>query len=356
MARFLKNRIKTKGASPGSLIFIGKQKIAKPRMRVLAYSEEDITEIEWTNIEEINIYRDKQPVTWLNIDGIHDIELIQKIGEIFNIHSLHLEDMLNTDHRPVLIEGDDYIAFILKMLYFDDTDDKLKSEQCSIILKEKFLITFQERVGDVFEPVRERIRKKKGRIRTCKGDYLAFALFDTIIDNYIYLIEGIGERIERLEEKIYYHPSRQLSREIYNHKMELNFFRKSVRPVRELISQLMKSETGLIERENYKFLHDLNQQAIQAIEAIETYSAIVTDQLNMYNTIIGNRLNEIMKILTIFTAIFIPLTFFTGIYGMNFEYMPEIKYKYSYLFFWIWIIIVTSAMIIYFRKKKWLGK
>lgn len=356
MARFFKKRTLSRGEVPGSFIFIGKQKIEKPRIRIIDYTDENLEEIEIKDFNEIKKYVNSKSVTWLNIDGLHDIELIKQVEELFEIHPLHLEDILNTDHRPVLIEGDNYILFILKMLRFEEEEKKIHSEQFSMMLKNNFVITFQERVGDVFEPVRERIRKKKGRIRTSGTDYLAYSLFDTIVDNYIYLIEGIGERIEELENMIYKSPSQSVAKEIFNHKMELNFFRKSIRPVREILNQLYKSETGLVNKKNIQFFNDLNQLVLQAIEAIETYNYIITDQLNIYNTVISNRMNEIMKVLTVFAAIFIPLTFFAGIYGMNFEYMPELKFKYGYLFFWIWIVIVAIIMLIYFRKKRWINK
>lgn len=353
MPRFFKTWKVNKGQAPGSFVFIGEKKIEKPRLRIIDFNENNIEEFELSSIDEVEKFKNKKSVTWLNIDGLHDIQLIKRIEQLFGIHALHLEDILNTDQRPVLIEGKGYGIFILKMLKNAD-GNKLLSEQFSLILKDNFIITFQERVGDVFEPVRDRLRHKLGKIRNKDGDYLAYSLLDTIVDNYIYIIENIGEKVEDLEEKIFKNPDNKVSKEIFNYKMELNYFRKCVRPVREMINQLFKEESDLFDEDNYKYLNDLNHLVLQAIEAIETYNVIITDQLSMYNTLVSNKMNEIMKVLTVFAALFIPLTFFAGIYGMNFEFIPELKLKYGYLYFWILIVIAATSMIVYFKRKKWL--
>jgi magnesium transporter len=325
-----------------------------PVIKLMEYDAENLVEKEIDSIEDAASCKDSDSVSWINIYGIHDLGLIQRLGEIFGFHPLFLEDILNTDQRPKYENSDSYEAFILKMLKYDEASKRISSEQITLILGKNYVLTLQEQTGDVFNPVRERIRSRKSSSRLMDSDYLAYALLDTLIDNYILIIESIGREIESLEERLFSNPDKSLVEEIYTYKTELSYLRKSVRPIKDVMSHQMKSEDSFFQEKHHHFLKDLNDLIIQATEAIELYSGMISDHLNIYSTNISNRSNEVMKVLTIFASIFIPLTFIAGIYGMNFEYLPELTFKYSYLIFWGVVLCVSIGLLIYFKRKKWL--
>ncbi len=354
MARFLKDRIKTKGQAPGTLVFIGNRKMDAPLIQVIEYNSEYLEEKECSTIEDA--YKNIKPscVTWINVYGLHDLELIRKIGEVFSIPLLILEDIVNTDQRPKYEEAENHDIFFLKMLRQEEKDSRVHAEQISIILGENYLLTLQEKRGDVFTPVRERIRKNKGTLRLRGNDYLAYALMDTIVDNYTYLIERIGGQVEDLEDRLFSRKDSTIVEEIYAYKTELNYLRKSVRPVKELMLSLLKTENSFFKESNSHYLNDLYDLVTQSTDAIELYNNLVADQLNIYNTNASNRLNEVMKVLTIFASIFIPLTFIAGVYGMNFKYIPELEYQYSYPIFWGVVIATIIILFIFFKRRKWL--
>ena len=354
MARFLKNREAVKGLSPGAVVFVGQQKMETPRLRVIDYTPSELTESELESIASGAAYKATNTVTWINIDGLHDMDLMREVGKAFDLHPLLLEDILNTGQRPKLEEFDPHLFMVLKMIRLDKETDRIFAEQLSLVVGPTYLLTFQEQVGDVFEPVRERIRKQKGRIRISGVDYLTYALLDTVVDNYIHIIERLGEQIEDIEEEILANPDPSVMERINDLKREMNYLRKSIRPAREAILQLSKLDCDLIQEQNVPFLKDLLDLVTQATEAIDTYRDMLSDHLNIYNSAVSNRLNDIMKVLTIFAAIFIPLTFIAGIYGTNFEYLPELHYKYSYFIFWGVMLTVAFSMLLFFRKKKWL--
>lgn len=353
MARFLKKSSKTIGKSPDSLIFVGSQKVETVKTRVIDYDETILSEKDLTDIKDGSFYKETQTVTWININGLHNTGYIGEIGKVFDLHPLILEDILNTGQRPKFEEYDNCIFIVLKMVRYNESENILENEQLSIVLGDKFLLTFQERPGDVFDPVRERIRRQKSRIRGSGTDYLAYALIDTLVDNYISVIEKIGEQIEDLEEEILNSQSDDVMEKINAFKREIIYLRKSVRPSREAISKMLRTESPLIHEKNLPFFKDLDDLFNKAAEAIETYKDLLTEHLNIYNSVVANRMNDIMKVLTIFAAIFIPLTFIAGIYGTNFEYLPELQYKYSYFIFWAVLIVMAGALLYYFKKKKW---
>ena len=354
MARFLKNREANKGLAPGSLVFIGNQKMENIRIRVIDFDDAKLEEQELKDIQQSAKYKETNTVTWINLDGLHDIDTINKLGKAFELHPLLLEDILNTGQRPKMEEFDNCLFIILKMLRYDDEKQIIIGEQLSMVAGHTFLITFQERVGDVFEPVRDRIRKQKGRIRAAGIDYLAYALIDTVVDNYIYLISRLGEKIEDIEVGILEDTSTKTLGQINNYKRELSYIRKSIRPTRDFISRLNRLESEFIQEETKPFLNDLLDLISQASEAIDLYTEMLSDQLNIYNSNVSNKMNDVMKVLTIFAAIFIPLTFIAGIYGTNFEYLPELHFKYSYFIFWGILITITTGMLIFFKRKGWL--
>ena len=354
MARFFKKREATKGQSPGALIFIGNKKVDNIRLRVIDYDQAQLKEDELKNIADGAKFKQTKTVTWINVDGLHDLSIMKEIGQTFDLHPLLVEDILNTGQRPKLEVFDNCLFIVLKMIRYEKEKQMFVNEQLSMVLGDTFLLTFQEQPGDVFEPVRERIRNQKGRIRGAGIDYLAYALLDTVVDNYIFIIEKLGEKIEDIEEEVLEKADSGVMEKINMFKREMNFLRKSVRPAREAIIQLSKLDSELIREQTIPFLKDLQDLITHAAEAIDTYRDMLSDQLNLYNSVISNRMNDIMKVLTIFAAIFIPLTFIAGIYGTNFDYLPELHFKYSYFVFWGVMITVAAVMLLFFKKKKWL--
>lgn len=354
MARFLNDRKAASGQMPGSLIHLGTKKLEKVRIRLLNYSIDNYVETEPEKLDDCLPYIEKDKVSWINIDGLHDAGVIQKLGDLFEIHGLLLEDMLNTDQRPKVTETEKLMIVILKLLEYDEKTDRLSSEQISLILDDSYLITLQEKVGDYFDPIRDRIRKSKGRLRRKGADYLTYALLDTIVDNYLLIIETLGNMIEKTEAQIFTpNQPKGLMQKIYKHKTEINFLRKNVRPVKEILHRLIENESGFIADENMKYFQDLNDLVVQATESIEIYQMMLNDQMNIYHANLDSKANEIMKVLTVFSAFFIPLTFVAGVYGMNFDNLPELHFKYGYLYFWTIMVLITLGLIIYFRKRKW---
>jgi magnesium transporter len=354
MARFLKKDATGSRRPPGSVVFVGSQKVEKARVWVMDFTHEQLQEFELAESPLGAHFRKTDTVTWINVDGVHDTDLIVKIGEDFDLHPLVLEDIVHTGQRPKMEEYDEYLFLVVKMLRFDPALEKVTGEQMSMVLGKNFLLTFQEQPSDTFEPVRERIRRQKGRIRGTGVDYLAYALLDTIVDHYIVVIERLGEKIEDIDEEILAGISADLLSKITLYKREMNYIRKSVRPFREMILQLNSLDSELISETTGPFLKDMQGLSLQAVEIIDTYREMLIDHLNIYNTGINNKLNEIMKVLTIFSAIFIPLTFIAGVYGTNFDYLPELHYRYSYGIFWVALIVVALVMIRFFKKKGWL--
>ena len=354
MARFYKKRHERVGHGPGSFIFVGQQKEDEPLIRLIDYDERTLAEEEIKNTEDLHGLLDTTSVSWINVDGLHDMDLMRRIASSFNLHPLLVDDILNTGQRPKVIEYEDKIYIVLKMLTFDESQKRINSEQLSLVVGKHYVLTFQERRGDVFDPVRNRIRRQKGRIRGAGVDYLTYALMDIVTDNYIHIIERLGEAIEELEISVLSNPKPEVMEQINTYKREMIYLRKVIRPVKEAVQNMIKSDGGFIQQKNAPFFNDLDDHITHAIEVVDSYREMLSDQLNMYNTVMGNRMNDIMKVLTIFAAIFIPLTFIAGIYGTNFEYVPELSYRYSYFIFWGVLIVIGGIMVGFFRRKKWL--
>ena len=354
MVRFMKRVSKKVGLSPGTLVHIGEQKTERVRIRIIDYDEQRIEEKDLDTIEECFPYKDQPGTIWINIDGLHEISVIEKIGKHFNLHPLVLEDILNTDQRPKLDAHEEYVFLTLKMLTFNDAKHQLTMENISIILGSSFVITFQEVEGDIFASVRERLRKGRGRIRTGGADYLAYALVDAIVDHYFVVLEKIGDEVESLEEELVANPSPQTLQTIHKLKRELIFLRRSVWPLREVIGTLERGEVGMIQNKTTVFLRDVYDHTIQVIDTVETLRDMASGMLDVYLSSVSNRMNEVMKVLTIIATIFIPLTFIAGIYGMNFKHMPELDWPWAYPVLWLLLIGIFVTMLLYFRRKKWL--
>jgi magnesium transporter len=353
MARFLKNTDARKGLQPGSLVFIGKKKIEECIITVISYDEDTIDEKEIDDIGDSSAFVRDTGVAWINIDGLHCAEVIRAAGKHFAIHPLLLEDIMNTGQRPKLEEFDDGLFLVLRMLWFNEEKDRIISEQLGMVIGKNYLLTFQEEPGDGFAPVRDRLKNKKGRVRSQGPDYLAYSLLDTVVDSHIEIIEELGEKIEVLEEEILTDPGRDVMERINHFKREMNYLKKCIRPARDLVVQLLNSESPLVKNQTVPFLKDLADLFTQASEAIDTYRDMLADMTHLYNAVINNRMNDIMKILTIFAAIFIPLSFIAGVYGTNFEYFPELHYRYSYYIFLGVLFLIAMSMLVFFKRKKW---
>jgi len=354
MPKLFKKSRKKLGLPPGTLVFEGEQKVDKARITLIDYDEANFQEKEVEKIEDCFPFKDEPTVTWINVDGLHDIELVEKLGKHFDIHPLVLEDIVSVGQRPKMDDFDDYIFVVLKMLSYDEKSGDLLSEQVSLLVGPNFVISFQEREGDVFDSIRQRIRNKKGRIVKRGADYLAYALLDVVVDNYFYILEKVGDRVEVMDEVIVENPDPENLQEIQAMKSEMIFLRKSVWPLREVISGLERSESKLIKKSTDIYLRDVYDHTIQVIDTIETLRDMISGLLDIYMSSISNRMNEVMKVLTIIATIFIPITFIAGIYGMNFEYMPELKFAWAYPVVWFVIIVVIAGMVTYFKRKRWL--
>jgi magnesium transporter len=350
----MKRRKKKIGLPPGTPIYTGEKKEEKVRISIIDYTEALFQEMEVENIEECFPFKESPSVTWINIDGIHRVDLIERIGKHFKIHPLILEDIVNPQQRPKMEDFGEYIYIVFKMLQYDEKENLIKIEQVSIILGENYVISFQEMRGDIFENIRDRIRIGKGRIRKMTSDYLAYALMDTIVDNYYTILESLGDRIEEIEGKVVTDPKPETLQEIHRLKRDMVFLRKSVWPLREVISSLERDELSLIHKATRKFFRDVYDHTIQVIDTIETFRDVLIGMHDTYLSSISIRMNEIMKVLTIIATIFIPLTFITGVYGMNFAFMPELKWSWGYFGVWGAILIIAISMLIFFRRKKWL--
>jgi len=352
--RQIKRHSKKAGLPPGTLVHIGEKRAEKIRITLIDYDERNFQERPVETIEKCFPFKETPTVTWINIDGLHDIETIEKAGQHFGLHPLILEDILNTGQRPKFEDYEKYLFIVLKMLRYNDDDNTIQSEQISLVLGQNFVLSFQEVVGDVFDQIRERIRNAKGRIRKMGPDYLAYALIDAVVDNYFAILERVGETIEAVEEEVVTNPNEKTLQQIHALKREMISLRKSVWPLREMISGLERSESSIIKETTDIYLRDVYDHTIQIIDSIESFRDMVSGLLDIYLSSISNRMNAVMKVLTIIATIFIPLTFVAGIYGMNFKYMPELEWKWGYLYLWTIVVIVGICMLIYFRRKKWL--
>jgi len=342
------------GKPPGTLIYTGHRQQEQLRISSFSYDEQEYSEQEVPQIEDVFPLRDSQRTAWINIDGLHAVDQIEKLGGHFGIHSLLLEDILNTNQRPKMEDMGDYLCIILKMIDFDEKNGDLDSEQVSIILGKEYVISFQERRGDVFESIRERIRKGGGRIRRMKADYLAYCLVDAIVDHYFVALERVGEQLETLEERVMEDPDSGALQSLYDLKRQLLNLRKSVWPVREIANRLDRSESALIGQKIKIYLRDIYDHTIQVIDMLETLRDMHTGLFDMYLSNVSNKMNEVMKTLTIIATIFIPLTFVAGIYGMNFQHMPELTWRYGYFAVLGLMAGLFIGMMIFFKKKKWL--
>ena len=353
MARFIRKQKHEIGLAPDELLFRGVQKSDTVLLRIIDYNAENLQEKEIQQVQDALEYRNSDTVTWFNIDGVHDAEVMREIAKGFGLENMMLSDVMDTQARPKITEYDNSIFLSLKMMKQEEKTETLSVENLCLIITDKVLISFQERKGDVFEPVRERIRRQKRRIRQSGTDYLAYALLDIVVDNYIYIISRLGEKIEDLDSRVLDEANPSLLDEINRYKRELNFLRKNIKPAKDIMFALSKTESELINETTDLFLKELVDNISLATESSDSYREILSDQLTIYHTTLSSKLNDIMKFLTIFSVIFIPLTFIAGVYGTNFEYLPELHYKYSYFIMLGVMVVIAVIMLLYFKRRKW---
>jgi magnesium transporter len=343
---------KKAGLPPGSLVRHGCDPDIATKVRVIDFSAEDFIETDIVKLEDLLPFKQRDTVTWIDIVGASRVDVLAKIGEIFGIHTLVLEDMLNNSHRPKMENYGEYLFFILKNIRIKQ--EELAIEQVSLLIGSNYILTFLDNDFDVFAPVRNRLRAGKGRIRKVGADYLGYALMDMIVDNYYIALEDMGERIEILEDDVLLNPNPQDIKRIQRLRTELLFVRKAVWPLREVIGSLERGDSEIFKPETQVFIRDVYDHAIQVIDTVETYREMVNGLMDIYLSSVSNRMNEVMKVLTIISTIFIPLTFLAGVEGMNFKYMPELEWEYGYPVLLIIMLIVLLGMIRFFRNKKWL--
>ncbi|GAA3584244.1 magnesium/cobalt transporter CorA [Snuella lapsa] len=342
------------GQVPGTVIYTGEKSTRDLFIEVFNYDKDNYIEKNFSNVDECFDFRQSNTVTWINLNGLNHVSQIEKIGEHFSIHPLVLEDIVNISQRPKIDIYDDYLFVVVKMLYYD-TNEKIISEQVSLVLGENYVLSFQEAEGDVFDSLRDRIRNAQGRIRTQQADYLLYALMDAVVDHYFNIIEILSDKIEDFETDIFSgNVHEHFNKDIQDLKREILRVRRAIFPIREVISRIEKHESPLINKKTIAYYRDIYDHLIQVAENIDIYREMIWSLMDMYMTSISNKMNEVMKVLTIMASIFIPLTFIAGIYGMNFDYIPELRYKYAYFILWGVLIVIFVALLWFFKRKKWL--
>lgn len=348
---------KKAGLSPGTLAYVGDLADGPVRITVIDYDGERVEEREVASVEECLRYRDGSTVSWINVDGVHRADLIEAFGQQFELHPLMLEDIMHTEQRPKVEGFGDYIFIVLRMLYDpDETDEEFEvdSEQISLVVGPHFVLTFQERPKDIFDPIRERIRQNRGRIRKLGPDYLAYVLVDVVVDGYFAMLEQFGDYLESLEERVLQDTTRETLEEIRNVKRALIQVRRVAWPVRDLVNVLLRGDFRLFRKATLVFLRDLYDHTVRVVDMIETMRELTGGLMEIYMSNVSNRMNEVMKVLTIIATIFIPLTFIAGVYGMNFDNIPELHWEYGY--WYVWAVMLTAGALLYFffKARRWL--
>ncbi len=349
---FVAKRSEKEGLSPGTLVHLGEKPAEPVRITLYDYDEAHLEAHEVSNIEECYVYKDKPTTTWINVEGVHQADIIEKLGSHYGLHPLLLEDIMNTEQRPKIEDFEDYVFLVLKALYMEDA--QLQTEQVCVILGKNFVISFQESRDSVFHTIRERLKNGKGRIRRMGADYLAYTLLDAVVDGYFYILEAIGEKIEAAELELMTAPTRATMERIYGLKREILFLRKAIWPLRELIGNLKKLESRLFKKATAIYLRDVYDHINAVGETVSTFVETISDMQEIYLGSLNTRLNATMKVLTVVTTIFIPLTFITGVYGMNFPDLPGLNTPGAYLSVWALMAALGVGMYLYFRRSKML--
>ena len=344
---------KKAGAPPGTLMHLGEHRTYRVKITQVNYDENNYSEKNDISLAELFKSFPEYNVEWVNFDGIHDVEMIERIGSHYSINMLVLEDIVNSSQRPKFEDYDDYVYIVLRMLTHNEKRNETESEQVSIILNHKKVLTFQEKESDDFESIRERIRKKKGRLHKTGPDFLCYSIIDYIIDNYFTVLEKIGDRIDLLEEEVLGDAEEDTIHKLHALKRDTLAIRKSLWPIRDILGYMLKPDTAIITDSTRLFLRDAYDHTVEAIETVEAYRDFISGLLDINLSRMSNRMNEVMKVLTLISTIFIPLTFIAGVYGMNFKMMPELEWRFGYYTIIAIMFSVAVVMLVYFKKKKW---
>jgi magnesium transporter len=348
-----KFRYHSPGTAPATLVPPPEQAGCMPTLRLISYDAHSFQEREIGTIDELLDSVEGSKVNWINVDGLGDVATLRKLGEYFRIHPLALEDVFNTGQRPHIDEYEDQLFMVLQMVYQEEQGE-LVFEQMSVFLGEKYVITIQEDPGDMFDPIRKRLREGRGNARFMRSDYLAYTLIDTAVDQYFPLSEALGDSVECMEEELLQNPTREKLRQIHELRQALAQLRRAVWPTREVITHLLRDDSGLVAEKTKPFLRDCLDHVLAIVDLLESYRDITTSFMDLYVSSLSMRTNEIMRVLTIISSIFIPLTFIAGLYGMNFVHMPELHWRLGYPFALVLMLLVAVGMIAYFKRKNWL--
>jgi magnesium transporter len=355
MEGIVSKRSEKAGLAPGSLVHVGEPKAAKPKITAMVYDSSQLLEEELETIGDAFPLCKAPSVTWINVDGIHQVDVVEELGERLGLHPLVLEDILNPEQRPKMEDLGDYLYMVLKMLDWDDARHEMTTEQMSVLVGANYVVSLQEEPGgDVLDPIRLRIRGGKGRMREEGPDYLAYTILDGVVDRYFGVLESLGEKVEDLEGELVTNPGRDALQKLHHLKREMIYMRKAVWPLREVVAGLERSESPLIRKSTHPYLRDVYDHAIQVMDAVETLRDMLSGMLDIYLSSLSNRMNEVMKVLTIFASIFAPLTFIAGVYGMNFRYLPELTWRWAYPALWLVMLTIGLVMLWFFRRKRWL--
>lgn len=341
------------GLSPGTLVHVGDQKVDRPGFSFFDYDPGQVEFDMDVSLEQCIRLKDTSSVSWVNLNGIHDLSLMESIRQGFGIHPLAMEDILNTNHRPKFENCGDYNLVILKMLSFSEELNQIVTEQVSFIQFDTCVLSFQERPGDVFEGVRARLKKGNGRIRHRKTDYLLYALIDSLVDSYFHVLEKINLRLAALEDELTENSSKSSMYQLHHFRRELNSLRNSIWPLRDVVSAMRGEDNAMLQEETAIFMRDVYDHTLQIMDSIDAFRDDVVAMLELYLSNVSQRMNEVMQVLTIMASLFIPLTFIAGVYGMNFENMPELKLSWGYPAVWLIMLACTAGMLAYFKRKKW---
>ncbi len=354
LRKIFRAKKKPAGLPPGTLVYTGEKRTEKVQINLIDYKENSVNEHEVTDPVECKHLIKSDTVSWIDIEGISDVHIVQKVSESLGLHPLVMEDILNVNQRPKMEEFDKYVYIVLKMFHVKKSTAEITPEQVSIILGKNFVATFQEGIeGDTFHEVRERIRTKKGVINKMTSDYLLYSLVDSMIDSYFALLDVFGDKIETLEEQLVNNPVKETLSSIYALKREMLYLRKIVWPLREVISRLERGESELVRKDTHLYLRDVYDHTMNVLDTIETYRDVLTSMVDIYLSSFSNKLNETMKYLALISTIFIPMTFIASIYGMNFDLMPELRWVHGYWFALGLMFSIGFGFLIYFKKKKW---
>ncbi|MFX0167745.1 MAG: magnesium/cobalt transporter CorA [Candidatus Hodarchaeota archaeon] len=340
------------GLPPGTPVYIGEKKPKNTRITVIEYDEATLIQKEVKTVEECLPFKDSAKVTWFKIVGLKQIKLLEQLGDHFKLHPLVIEDIVNTTQRSKIEDYGDFLFIVVRDVNYDE--DEIQSNQISIVLGTNFVISFQERQEVLLQPILERIQNSRGIIRRMKNDFLAYTILDTVLDNYFVVMEKISDKIELLEDELVSNPTQDTLHKIHHLKQNLIVLRKSIWPFREVVSRMERGRFGLIDEKLILYIRDIYDHSIQVMETVETYRDMLSGMLDIYLSSVSNRMNEVMKVLTIIATIFIPLTLIAGIYGMNFRFMPELEIPLAYPLVWLSMAVIGLIMLVFFRQKRWI--